>query len=157
MSTNGTQDYVTLGLGEEVFAVEVSRVREILDACSVSKVPNAPDFMLGMIDVRGLTVPVVDLRVKLGMPAAQVTGHTRIVVLDVTVNGESRPMGLQADRVFEVTSLADEGLEAVPQVGGRWRSDYIRAIGRHNGAFVIIFDMTRLFNSDEAALREVAA
>jgi len=157
MSVNDSKQYVTLGLGAEVFAVEVTGVREIIDACAVSKVPNAPDFMLGMIDVRGMAVPVVDLRLKLGLPPAAPTEHTRIVVLEVIVDGRARPMGLLADRVFEVTELAEEGLESVPQVGVRWRSDYIRAIGRHNGAFVIIFDLTRLFSSDEVALIGAAA
>ncbi len=157
MGDSGSNQYVTLGLGAETFAIDVAPVREILDACAVSKVPNAPDFMLGMIDVRGLAVPVIDLRLKLGLPAAEATEQTRIIVLEVIMDGQPRPMGLLADRVIEVTELAEGGLETVPQVGVRWRSDYIRAIGRHNGAFVIVFDLDHLFSSDDVALIGEAA
>jgi len=157
MNERSSIPYVTLGLGAEIFAVEVTRVREILDLCPISKVPNAPPFMLGMIDVRGCAVPVIDLRLKLGLPAIGASELSRILVLEVTVEGVERPMGLLADRVIEVTALAGDSLEGVPAVGSRWRSDYIRAIGRHNGTFVIIFDLTRLFNSGEAAMIERAA
>jgi purine-binding chemotaxis protein CheW len=143
--------YVTLGIDREVFAVEVEKVREILDAQPVSRVPNAPAFLLGMIDVRGQGVPVIDLRVKLGLPPAPPTEHTRIVVLEVVAGGRTVPMGLMADRVFEVTALAGQTLEPPPEVGVRWRSDYIRAIGRRNGAFVIVFDLSCLFSAEDAA------
>lgn len=146
------RQYVTLGLGREVFAVEVDRVREILDLRPVAIVPNAPDFMLGMIDVRGHGVPVIDLRMKLGLPAAAATEHTRIIVLDVPVGDRARLMGLVSDRVFEVTSLAEHSLEEPPSLGVSWRSDYIQSIARRNGAFVIVFDLGRLFTDSEIAL-----
>jgi len=144
--------YVTLGIERETFAVEVDVVREILDMRPISWVPNAPAFMLGMIDVRGTAVPVIDLRVKLGLPPAAPTEHTRIIVLEVRFGDRLRLMGLVADRVFEVTPLADQAQEPPPEVGVRWRSDYIRAIGRRNSAFVIIFDLAHLLTSEEAAL-----
>jgi Chemotaxis signal transduction protein len=144
--------YVTIGIDREIFAVEVGQVREILDMQPVSRVPSAPAFLAGMIDVRGQGVPVIDLRTKLGLPLAPVTEHTRIVVLEVTVDGRPATMGMIADRVIEVTALAEHALEAPPEVGGRWRSDYIRAMGRSGGAFVIIFDLSRLFTSDEIVL-----
>ena len=143
--------YVTLGIDREIFAVEVEKVREILDAQPVSRVPNAPAFLLGMIDVRGQGVPVIDLRVKLGLPPVPPTEHTRIVVLEVETGGRAVSMGLMADRVFEVTALTGQALEPPPEVGVRWRSDYIRAIGRRNGAFVIVFDLSHLFSAEEAA------
>lgn len=150
--TDVSAQYVTLGLDGEVFAVEVDRVREILDLCPISRLPNAPPFMMGMIDVRGEGVVVVDLRVKLGLPPVPATPETRIVVLEIELDGRPRLMGLVADKVFEVTPLADSPPEAAPEVGVRWRSDYIRGISRRDGKFVIIFDLCRLFSSGEAAL-----
>jgi purine-binding chemotaxis protein CheW len=97
-------------------------------------------------------VPVIDLRGKLGLPSVPMTENTRIVVLDVPLGGTFRTMGIIADRVIEVTALAEQDLEAPPEIGVRWRSDYIRAIGRSKGAFVIIFDLSRLFSSEETAL-----
>ncbi|HVI51877.1 MAG TPA: chemotaxis protein CheW [Candidatus Sulfotelmatobacter sp.] len=144
--------YVTLGIDGEVFAVEVEMVREILDMRPVSRVPNAPSFMMGMIDVRGHTVPVICLRSKLGLPAVPPTEHTRIVVLEIPLGDHTRTMGLIADQVFEVTPLPEGGMETAPDIGTRWSSEYIQAIGRRNGAFVIVFDLTHLFSSDEKIL-----
>ncbi|MDR3440643.1 chemotaxis protein CheW [Telmatospirillum sp.] len=149
---HGGAQYVTLGIDREVFAVDVDKVREILDARQVSRVPHAPPFMLGMIDVRGRSVPVIDLRVKLGLPATDATEHTRIIVLDIDTRGKTLTMGVLADRVFEVTPLDDHDMEPPPDVGTQWRSDYIRGVGRRGDSFVIVFDLPRLFSSEETAL-----
>jgi purine-binding chemotaxis protein CheW len=146
--------FVTLGLDREIFAVPVDSVREILEMRRVSKVPNAPPFMTGMIDVRGQAVPIVDLRVKLGMEPVPPDEMTRILVLDIPLTGGIRSLGLVADRVFEVADLDERMMETPPEVGTRWNSDYIQAVGRRNGAFVIIFDLAFLFSSGEIALIE---
>ncbi|PKU22577.1 chemotaxis protein CheW [Telmatospirillum siberiense] len=144
--------YVTLGIDRDVFAVNVDKVREILDVRPVTRIPYAPSFMLGMIDVRGRSVPVIDLRTKLGLPAVEATEHTRIIVLDIETGERTLTMGILADRVFEVTSLDGKDIEAPPDVGIQWRSDYIQGIGRRADSFVIIFDLRNLFSSEEAAL-----
>ncbi|MBC7952539.1 MAG: chemotaxis protein CheW [Rhodospirillaceae bacterium] len=145
---DGSQ-YVTLGLDREVFAVEVHRVREILDVPPIAKLPNGPAYLLGMIDVRGECVPVIDLRAKLGFAPAAHTLQTRILVLEVEVCERRLVMGLLADRVFEVTPL--DGVEAPPDIGVRWHSEYIQGIGRRGDTFVVVFDLTRLFSSDDIA------
>lgn len=152
----GTQ-FVTMGVDREVFAVEVDAVQEILDAREIARLPNAPDFLLGLIDVRGHSVPVLDLRLKLGLPAADVTENTRIVVLDVDCGGRRLLLGLLADRVFEVTGLDQDAVEPPPEIGTRWRSEYIRGIGRRGSDFVIVFDLARLLSGEEAALLRKAA
>lgn len=149
--------YVTLGVGEDIFAVEVSRVHEILDLAPIVRLPNAPPHVLGMIDVRRRSVPVVDLRVKLGLSPTEPTEHTRILVLDVDAGGRSVVLGLLADRVYEVTDLSGHAIEPPPDIGMRWRSDYIRGVGRRGPAFVIIFDLSRLFSEDEVPLIAEAA
>lgn len=155
-TVGAVNSYVTLGAGEEIFAVEVKYVREILDHRDVTRLPHAPPYLAGIIDVRGCTVPVINLRVKLGLAAAPVTENTRILVLEITVDGRSLVLGLLADRVFEVAEFETHTLTVAPDVGARWKSEYIRAIGRLRGTFVIIFDMERLFSSDDvASLRAV--
>jgi len=144
--------YVTLGVGEEVFAVEVTRVHEILDLVPVVRLPNAPAHVIGMIDVRRRAVPVVDLRVKLGLSPTVATEQSRILVLDVEVGSRTVVLGLLADRVYEVTDLADHAIEPPPDIGMRWRSDYIRGVGRRGQSFVIIFDLSRLFSEEEVPL-----
>lgn len=147
-----TSQYVTLGIDREVFAVEVDQVHEILDMRPISRIPNAPAYLIGMIDVRSRTVPVVDLRVRLGLSPVEPTHHTRIIVLDVVVGTREMPMGLLADRVYEVTDLSEHGLEAPPEIGIRWNSAYIKGVGRRGGSFVIVLDLAHLFGDDEAAL-----
>ena len=144
--------YVTLGLDSELFAVEVHRVREILDLPAIARLPNAPPFLLGMIDLRGQCVPVIDLRGKLGLPAAARTAQTRILVLEVEVAGRQLVLGLLADRVLEVTPLDGGTVEPPPDIGTRWHSEYIEGVGRRGDSLVVIFDLTRLFSTDEVAL-----
>ena len=151
-----TTQYVTLGIDREIFAVDVERVHEILDLCPISRIPNAPLHVKGMIDVRDRTVPVIDLRVRLGLPPAAPTPSTRIIVLDVEAGERRLVVGLLADRVYEVTPLTDHELEAPPDIGIRWRSQYIKNIGRRGEAFVIVIDLAHLFSSDDVALIEVA-
>ncbi len=146
------EKFVTLGVEREIFAVGVEAVREILDPRPMAALPHAPAFLSGIIDVRGDAVPVLDLRCKLGLAAAPLTEHSRIVVIEVPMPGRDLVLGLLTDRVFEVTELDDDGAGEAPDIGVRWRSDYIRAIGRRQGRFVIVFDLARLFGSDEAAL-----
>ncbi len=144
--------YVTLGIDREVFAIPVGSVQEILDMREVSRLPHAPTYLLGIIDLRGRSVPVIDLRAKLGLPAVPVTSSTRILVLEVPIAGLAQTLGLVTDRVFEVTSLDAEQIEPPPEVGGRWRSACIVGVGRRRDAFVIVFDIAQLFATDDLAV-----
>lgn len=144
--------YVTLGIAGETFAAPVGRVQEILEVQPISRIPNAPASFLGMIDVRGQGVPVIDLRMKLGLEAASDTVNTRILVLRVGMDGRELTLGLKADRVFEVTALDETVLEEPPQIGVRWDSELITGIGRRNGAFVTVLDLERLFGTGDIAL-----
>lgn len=142
--------FVTLGIEREVFGVPVESVLEILDMQPVFRVPEAPAYLLGLIDLRGRSVPVLDLRTKLGLPAIAATETTRILVLEITVAGRPLVLGLVADRVFEVMALNAADIEPPPDIGVRWRSEYIRGVGHRDARFVIIFDLPRLFATDEA-------
>ncbi len=146
------RQYVTLGVERDVFAIDVRMVSEILDMRPIAHVPNAPPYLVGMIDVRGRNVPVLDLRLKLGLPAAASTAQSRILVLETEFDGRALSLGLLADQVYEVTALDGGHMEPPPEIGVRWRSDYISGVGRRNGAFVIIFNLARLLTSDEMAL-----
>jgi purine-binding chemotaxis protein CheW len=155
-ATKTDTQFVTLGIDREIFAVPVETVLEILDMREVFRVPDAPAHLAGLIDVRGRSVPVIDLRVKLGLPAAAVTETTRIMVLEVPVDGRQLVLGLIADRVFEVAPLDDGKMEPPPDIGTRWRCDYIRGVGRRGDSFVVVFDLERLFMSDEPAFLAVS-
>lgn len=145
--------YVTLGVADELFAAPVEKVQEILDMRPIARLPQAPDTLLGMIDVRGQGIPVVDLRLTLGLPAAPDTENTRIIVLALTGQDADVRLGLRADRVFEVTILDEDALDPAPAVGGAWSGHCIAGIGRRNGRFVTVLDLERLLGSFEDASR----
>jgi purine-binding chemotaxis protein CheW len=139
-----TAQYLTLGLAGETFGIGIRNVREILDMRPISRLPHAPHFLLGMIDVRGSGYPIVDLRLKLDLPSVPATDATRIIILDVPIGERVVGVGFVADCVFEVTDIDESATEKVPEVGGRWKSDYIAGIGRKGEKFVILFDLARL-------------
>jgi purine-binding chemotaxis protein CheW len=151
-----SDQFVTLGLDHEVFAVPVELVREILDMRQPFRIPEAPRHLAGLIDVRGHAVPVIDLRLKLGLSPREPTADTRIVVLDVPMDGRSLSLGLIADRVFEVTALDPGSIAPAPDIGTAWHSDYIEAIGRRGDSFVVVFDLSRLLSSEDVALIHAA-
>ncbi|WP_044562734.1 chemotaxis protein CheW [Azospirillum sp. B4] len=150
--TSREAQFVTLGIEREVYAVPVQSVVEILDMRPVFRIPEAPPYLAGLIDVRGRGVPVIDLRLKLGLSPRAATEHTRILVLEVPINGRETALGLIADRVFEVMPLDLSQLEAPPDIGVAWRSDYIRGVGRRGDGFVIVFDLATLFTTEEASV-----
>jgi purine-binding chemotaxis protein CheW len=151
-STASESQFVTFSLDSEIFAVPVEVVREILDHEEAFKIPHGPDYLLGLRDVRGQGVPVVDLRLRLGMTKTEKTPHTRILVLDVEIGEKMLTLGLVADRVYEVTPFRRDEIEGAPDIGIRWRSDYIAGVVRRNGSFVVIVDLARLFSDSGDAL-----
>jgi purine-binding chemotaxis protein CheW len=152
MSAQGGDQYVTFGIDNEVFAVPVGLVTEILDFQEPFKIPNGPPALLGLTDVRGRGVPTLDLRARLGLPQVPPTGNTRILVLDVPLSDRRLSLGLVTDRVFEVTPFEAQEIEPAPDIGVRWRSDYIAGVVRRDGSFVVLIDLGALFAGDGDAL-----
>ena len=149
--------FVTLGLDHEVFAVPVELVREILDMRQPFRIPEAPAHLAGLIDVRGQAVPVIDLRLKLGLSPREAGADTRILVLDVPVEDRFLSLGLIADRVFEVTALDPGSIAPPPDIGTAWRCDYIQGIGRRGDTFVVIFDLSQLLSGEDVAVLRSAS
>lgn len=143
--------YLTFGVDNQCFALPVERVREILDMRSISRLPHAPSYVLGLTDVRGAGLLAIDLRAKLGVPPAAATNRTRIVVVDAMVDGGSLGVGLVVDCVFAVSDLSGGALEPPPSIGSRWRADSVIGVGRDGGAFVIVLDLDRLIEVDSIA------
>jgi purine-binding chemotaxis protein CheW len=148
--------YVTLGLGQEVFAVRVDFVREILDYRTPFHIPEGPAFLLGLIDVRGSGTPTIDLRTKLGLPHQPPGPTTRILVLDVPLEDRVLSLGLVADRVIEVATFKADMIEPAPDVGTPWRSDYISGVVRRENDFVVLFNLPKLLTAAEAGALSVS-
>ena len=151
-SLSDEAQFVTFALGKEVFAVPVGVVREILDYEEVFRIPNGPDYLLGLRDVRGQGVPTIDLRLKLGLSRTEPTPSTRVLVLDVPLESRVLSLGMVADKVFEVIPFRRSQIEAAPEIGVRWGSDYIAGVVRRDEGFVVIVDLARLLSSNDTAL-----
>jgi purine-binding chemotaxis protein CheW len=157
---NGQTDsrqYLTFMLGEEVFALDIEKVREVIDYTTVTKVPQTPDFMRGVINLRGNVVPVVDLRLKFGMSMTEKTVNTCVIFTEVALEGETVLLGAMADSVREVLDLESEEIEPPPRFGARLNTEFIRGMGKHEDQFIIILDIDKIFASDELGLMADAA
>ncbi len=146
--------YLTFTLGSEVFAVNISKVREVLDFTAITKVPGTPEFMRGVINLRGSVVPVVDLRIKFGMSKTEKTVRTSIIIMDVALDSETAILGSLVDSVQEVLDLEPGQIEPAPRIGTRLKTEFIKGMGKRNGQFIIILDIDKVFSSDELALAQ---
>jgi purine-binding chemotaxis protein CheW len=142
-------EILTLALQGEVFALEVSHVREILDVVPITEVPNSRPFVNGLINVRGKVVPLADLRLKFGMEQTPPTIDTRIVVIEVEIDGDPTTVGIRADKVYEITEVAASALEETPRIGMRWRPEFIRCIGKRGTDFIVVLDIGRIFSGSD--------
>lgn len=154
-STATAGQFLTFTLGDEQYAVEVGKVREVLEYTEVTRVPRTRDYMMGVINLRGSVVPVVDLRRKFGLEEADQTVDTSIVVMELDIGDEAVVLGTVADSVQEVISMHAEQIEPSPQIGTKIETEFIKGIGKQDDHFVIILDMDRVFT--EAELSNVAA
>jgi purine-binding chemotaxis protein CheW len=142
---NEIRQYLTFQLSEEIFAVDVAKVREILEWTTITKVPQTPDYMCGVINLRGSVVPVIDLRLKFGMPATEKTVNTCIIVVEVEQEGETIVLGALADSVQEVFELEPTQIEPTPRIGTNLNTDFIQGMGKQNDSFIMILDIDRVF------------
>jgi purine-binding chemotaxis protein CheW len=154
MTDNTTQQYLTFGLGEEVFALETGSVREVIELVPVTRIPKTPPFMRGVINLRGHAVPVVDLRIKFDMPKAQDTVNTCIIIVDVEVEGEMSHMGAIVDSVREVFEMGSDQINPPPRMGTSIRADFIKGMGKQNEEFIMILDIGKVFSPEELQMLE---
>jgi purine-binding chemotaxis protein CheW len=144
-----TRQYLTFKLADEVFAIEVSKVREVLDFTTITKIPRTPDFMSGVINLRGNVVPVVDLRLCFEMSKTEKTVNTCIVVVEMMIEGESTIIGALADSVEEVIDLEPEHIQPAPKMGTQIRTEFIKGMGTRDAQFIMILDIDRVFSAEE--------
>jgi len=152
MSTNNadtTNQYLTFSLSDELYALEVSKVKEVLEYQPITRVPKTPDFMRGVINVRGGIVPIVDLRLKFDLPAQEQTVDTCIIVLEIAIENETITVGTIADNVHEVVEIQPEEIEPTPKIGTRLDTDFIEGIGKNNDRFLVILNIDKILTSEE--------
>ncbi|MFO7729333.1 MAG: chemotaxis protein CheW [Spirochaetia bacterium] len=148
-SIHTTNQYLTFSLSDELYALEVSKVKEVLEYQPITRVPKTPDFMRGVINVRGGIVPIVDLRLKFDLPAQEQTVDTCIIVLEIAIENETITVGTIADNVHEVVEIQPEEIEATPRIGTRLDTDFIEGIGKSNDRFLVILNIDKILTSEE--------
>lgn len=146
---NQIKSYLTFKLGNEEFAAHVSKVLNILEMTPITKVPKAPDYMKGVINLRGAVLPVIDTRIKFGMPETEYTNNTCIIVLDIDVDGESVHIGAIVDSVQAVLEIDNSQIMPLPTLGSRYKSEFIIGMAKVEERFIIILNMDAIFSVDE--------
>ena len=143
--------YLTFQLGEELFAFDVLRTNEVLEVSQVTRVPGASDAMIGVINLRGSVVPVIDLRKRLAMTVKEYTIDTAIIIIDTEYGEEKVIIGVLVDAAKQVIMLDKSQLEAPPKVGMNLNTEYITAIGKHDNNFIILLNSDKIFSEKELA------
>ena len=139
-------------LEKEIFALDISKVREVIEFSTVTKVPQTPEFMRGVINLRGGVVPVIDLKRKFGLGETEKTINTCVIISEVLINDESVVLGVMADAVDEVFDLLPENVEPAPKIGTQLNTEFLKGMGKKNDQFVLILDIDRIFSDEEIAL-----
>ncbi|NTJ68209.1 chemotaxis protein CheW [Agrobacterium rhizogenes] len=148
---------LTFSLNGETFAIEAVVVQEILDLLPETSVPGSLPFVGSVINFRGKVIPLADIRIAFGMEAANVTIDSRIVVTELELDGETTLIGIRTDKVHEVAQLSQTASEPPPVIGMRWRTDYIHALVKRGGEFIILPNLQAIFSSQRAvAVRATA-
>lgn len=160
--SNGSESkinsYLTFKLGEEEFAAHVGKVLNILEMTRITEIPKSPDYMKGVINLRGSVLPVIDTRIKFGMTPTEYTPNTCIVVMDIDMDGDSIHVGALVDSVQAVLEIDDAQILPPPSIGHKYRSEFIEGVANINETFIMILNMDEVFSSEEAHnLQDTAA
>jgi purine-binding chemotaxis protein CheW len=143
------EQFLTFTLASETYALEVSKVREVLEMSSITPLPRTPEFLRGVINVRGSVVPVIDLRLKLGMTRTEKSIDTCVVVLDVPSGAGMVTVGALVDSVQEVVEFDSARREPPPRLGTAVEAGFLKGIGKRDEKFVMILEIGRIFEADE--------
>ncbi|CCO23668.1 chemotaxis protein CheW [Maridesulfovibrio hydrothermalis] len=147
-----TNQYLTFTLNKDIYALDISSVREVLELTPITRIPRTPKFMRGVINLRGHAVPVVDMRLKFGMSRTEDTINTCIIIVEVVFDGENTVMGALADSVREVIELTESMIEEPPRMGTTIKTDFIRGMGKQDDDFVIILNINKILSVEELAM-----
>lgn len=146
------QQFLTFTLGGEMFAIEILNIKEIIEYGNLTTVPMMPDFVRGVINLRGRVVPVIDLSVRFGRQATEITKRTCNVIIEVEAEGETIDIGIVVDAVSEVLEIPASEIEPAPSFGARIRADFISGMGKVKGQFVIILGLDKVLSVEEMAM-----
>ena len=142
---NNTNSYLTFKIGTELFGASVKFVISILEMTKITRVPQAPEYMKGVINLRGSVLPVIDTRVKFGITDTKVNTNTCILVLELIIKNEALRLGAIVDSVQEVLELSEDDIQPPPQIGSKYQANIIKGMAVRNNQFIMILDINKLF------------
>jgi purine-binding chemotaxis protein CheW len=146
-----TKQFLTFRIGEEHYGLDLSQTREIIEYSGITSVPLMPNFLRGVINLRGDVVPVIDLAVRLGRAPIDIQKRTCIIVVELDVEQQNHVLGLLADAVSEVIDLTDENIEDAPSFGANIRAEFIQGIAKFDNEFVVLLDANKALSIRELA------
>jgi len=149
VQTSETGQFLTFFVGAEEYAIGILRIREIIEFSGATHIPAMPASVLGVINLRGRVVPVVDLAAKFGCSLAQARSRNCVVIVEIAIDGEDTIVGLVTDTVSQVIDLPMESIEPPPALGTRARTEFLHGLGKHGERFVLILDVDRLLDDEE--------
>lgn len=141
--------YLSFNLGEEQFAANVGKVLNILEMTKITEVPKSPDYMKGVINLRGTVLPVIDTRIKFGMTPTVYTNNTCIIVMEVEMEGELVQAGALVDSVQAVLEIEKEEIQPPPSIGSKFKSEFIDGMAKIEDKFIMILNMEKVFSTEE--------
>jgi len=148
---NAIRSFLTFRLMDELFAIDVIKVIEILEMSKITKVPKSPGFLLGVINLRGNVLPVIDARIKFGMPKKELTLDSCIIVMSIEVDDGVVTIGALVDAVSEVIEVNQDTIQEPPSIGSRYNSEFMEGLVKINDEFVMILKIGKAFSSDDVS------
>lgn len=141
--------FISFSLAGDIFALDVHKVREVLEPGTLTRVPLSPDYVIGLLDVRERAIPIIDLRRKFGLLAAPPTPVSRILIMELSIDGRECVIGGLADSVLEVLEFDPSQIQAAPSIGAKWKPDLFLGIGRHGNEFIQLLDIEKVISAEE--------
>jgi len=151
---NNISTFLSFRLGKEFFAINANNVLTILELRPITKVPNSPDYMKGVINLRGNVLPVIDMHLKFGMESLKITKDTSIIVLSVSIDNEEVQVGVLVDAVDAVLEIKSKEIEEVPTVGTKYKAEFIKGIFKLSDGFIMLLNIDLVFNTEDILLVE---
>jgi len=148
-SLSQINSYLSFKLGDDEFAAHVSKVLNILEMIKITPVPRSPEYMKGVVNLRGAVLPIIDTRIKFGMTPTEYTQNTCIVVMDILMDKDTIQLGALVDSVVSVIEIENDQIQPPPSLGSKYKSEFILGVAKIEEHFIMILDMDKVFSSDE--------
>ena len=149
--------YLTFNMAEEEYGIGILKIKEIIGMLPITSVPQTPEFVKGVVNLRGKVIPVIDLRLRFGMPSMDYTERTCIIVVEIDGQAGTIQVGIVVDSVSEVLNIKGEDIEKTPTFGAKLNTDYILGMAKMEGGVKILLDIDQVLNSEELSLLSEAA